>query len=518
LQLLGRGKKSLECVIDSSITLSGLTLDDMNKVMESTTFPNPVYANVQKFSKYAYTNVPPYLRYYKVVEDSIVVPMGYDLTKLKENYSVSITDNRIAPKALDFGAVNFSLKLRESQQEAVQNFFEMNKLPFIHGSIQMPTGKGKSILALYIAYKLGLSTLIIVHKNDLVKGWNDDIKLAFGNNVTTGLIKAKKNVTGNFITIATIQTLNRLSCEELEKIYNTFGLVITDEMHHIAASSFNLISNFRARYRLGLSATPERNDGLTHVMSLYMGGFCYNYKHTESEEDITKVEVTIRKSSLYYVPVCEQKNGKWRVVGNLQKNSELSDNQKRISEIPFNIRPRVSFQTFDDYAVKNSIALVCSDIYNEFNSGHSCLVFFTKKEHIVLYQRVLSSDYGISTDKIELLFGDNLNCDDVLIRAENERQLVTLATYAKATEGTNVRQWEVAFLVSSINNGKNVEQAVGRIRRVKEHKLNIARLYDYRHPSIYTLSSHGATRDTRYKQLHFLFNSQTQVFSRGFKN
>ena len=95
--------------------------------------------------------------------------------------------------------------------------------------------------------------------------------------------------------------------------------------------------------------------------------------------------------------------------------------------------------------------------------------------------------------------------------------MVTLATYAKATEGTNVKSWEVGFLVSSLNNEKNVEQAVGRIRRSKEGKISKAILYDYRNTNSYSISNHGYTRDKVYSDLQFEIESHLPIKSKGKK-
>ena len=110
-------------------------------------------------------------------------------------------------------------------------------------------------------------------------------------------------------------------------------------------------------------------------------------------------------------------------------------------------------------------------------------------------------------------------------KAESRKCLVTLATYAKATEGTNVKSWEVGFLVSSVNSEKNVEQAVGRIRRRKEGKINPAILYDYRFSESYSISSHGSTKDKVYRKLKFNITGKSRttktkksgIFSRGYK-
>ena len=120
-----------------------------------------------------------------------------------------------------------------------------------------------------------------------------------------------------------------------------------------------------------------------------------------------------------------------------------------------------------------------------------------------------------------MFIAQNPNNDEVLEKAEKTRKYITLTTYAKATEGTNVKQWEVEFLVSSINNEKNTEQAVGRVRRTKEGcKISPVLIYDYRTPRVYSVSAHGKTRDARYRQLRFEqegVKKSSGLFSRGYK-
>ena len=111
-------------------------------------------------------------------------------------------------------------------------------------------------------------------------------------------------------------------------------------------------------------------------------------------------------------------------------------------------------------------------------------------------------------------------------RAENREVLVTLGTLAKATEGTNVKAWEVLFLVSSINNEKNVEQATGRIRRSSKNKLNPVVVYDYIHPNVVGIQSHYTTRKSVYNRLEYSVKylngksketrSSGSLFSRGY--
>lgn len=507
-------KETVQATIQEDIILQGLSIDDMKEIKDELTFDNPEYANVKKYSRYSYTRVSPSLFYFKLLSNHrISVPIGFDVSK----YTHNIKDNRVY-FALDTFP-KFNLTLRDEQEIAANAYLEANSGPELKGSIQLPTGKGKSILALYLASIYKTKTLVVVHKDDLVKGWRDDIALCFPE-MKVGLIKAKSRVVGDYITIATVQTLNRLSEEELSELYQTFGFVIQDEMHHCPASSFGIVSKFNARYKLGLTATPERSDGLAHVMKLYFGDFCYKYKakSAKEEKDILPVKVITRTIPMSLIPLCK-KSGKSYVISDLSYSGArpTPTNTKLITDIPYADRPRVQFQSLDDVVVRSIIEAVCHDIVSEYNKGRSCIAFFTLKEHCRLYQEFLHEEMEVPLEDIGLYYGDNPDNEAVRNKAENQRKFITLATYAKATEGTNVKQWEVEFLVSSINNGKNVEQAAGRVRRIKGGKISTALIYDYRFPHVYSFSSHGATRDQRYSELNFQYPTQNRsLFTRGY--
>lgn len=502
--------------IPGKIVLSNLTQNQVDELKRELTFENPVYAQTKRYSRWHTTNIPPTLRYYiQPSANSLQVPLGVDLERLNAKV---VKDYRVT-KEVDYPP--FVLELRKDQEEAANAYLEANQTHVLNGNIQMPTGKGKSILGAYLAYKLKQRTLIIVHKNDLVTGWQKDIKLAFDSKIKTGLIKAKSKVVGSHITIATVQTLNRLSDDELTTLYNTFGLVIHDEVHHCPASSFSISSNFDSRYKLGLTATPERADGLTHLIKLFFGGFCFTFDYEHGDEDILPVEVLVRDvPSIYYRPICEKTNwGKYLVTKVVKEPEyELKKGELLISEIPFKERPRIQYHEVDDYCVSNLIGNVIHDVLKEYDNGMSCVIFFSQKKHCVEYHDELTK--FVHPDDLFLYYGDNPNNDLVLREVEKTRRTITLTTYSQATEGTNVTRWEVAFFVSSMNNGKNVEQASGRIRRVRADgdKLEVAKIYDYRTPNVYMLPSHGKTRDTRYNKLKFIVKGRKpQVFSKGYK-
>ena len=515
-------------IVSDSLILCNPTTEEIDLIKKKLTFDNPAYKNAMRYSRYNRVAIPPSLMYYKQGkydgEPCIKVPIGFDLVSVIEDYSrLNIIDERVY-STIDHAP--FVLTLRGDQSDAAYAYLSCKDR---RSMIQLPTGKGKSILGLYLASQLSCKTLIVVHKDDLVDGWKKDIALAFDGKVHAGLIKAKSRDVGHFLTIATVQTLNRLSEEELEKLYSTFGLVIQDEMHHCPASSYSIVANFRPKYRLGLTATPERSDGLDHIMNLYYGGLCYKYKSKDEDEedkDILPVKVIKQKSPVYFNPLFKnvgtEDHPKYALI-DLYAPAEvdMKHNYIRLSDIPYANRPTLNYQTIDNFVVNEESykEMVCHDIINEYAKGHSCIVFFTQKEHCRTYYDYLK--LYVSESDLGLYYGDNSDNKAVLDKAEKQRKFITLTTYAKATEGTNVKTWEVEFLVSSINNAKNTEQAVGRIRRAKDGKLNPATLYDYRVPFVYSLSNHGSTRDKRYRKLGFIMQGESSstrrsIFKRGY--
>lgn len=511
-----RGEKTLIQVYKSNIlALTNYTEEQAQKIMDDLTLDNPKYKQAKKYSKWKNTKIPKYLFYYQQEGETLFIPSGYKIPFKNEIIEDSRAINNVVYPP-------FKLKLRETQQEAFDSYMKDTE----KGLICMPTGKGKSIFGLYLASQLKQKTLIIVHKEDLVVGWKKDIKLCFDNKVKSGLIKAKSRKIGDQITIATVQTLNRLTDEEITKLCEEFGLVIIDECHHIASTSYDLLNLFSSKYKVGLSATPTRNDGMTKVMHYYLGDFGYKYdydKEADSEEDILPVEVRLRNDIFKYEPKVKKVGNKYVID---DKNGTIP-----ISTLNINVRPRVVYSDLEDKVVTSHLfsKLYINDIKEEYKQGHSCLVLVKLKNHCRFIKEKLI-EIGVPEDDIQLYYGDSDESKDILInRAENNRQLITIATLVVATEGTNVKQWEVEFLVSSVANEIGITQAIGRIRRtINKPKLDVARVYDYRHPYVYSMKNHGRIRNKVYTDLHVNYSiygkdkantnkNLKSLFTRGYK-
>ncbi len=154
--------------------------------------------------------------------------------------------------------------LREYQEAAVARLAKVTQ-----GTAVIPCGGGKTRIGLGAVARLRTPALILVHTLDLAEQWRGELQALLG--LEAGLIGDGETRPGP-VTVAVIQALCRWPEPELDAFLARFGLVILDEAHHVAASTFrDVVGRCPARYRLGLTATPEREDGLTPLLELYLG-------------------------------------------------------------------------------------------------------------------------------------------------------------------------------------------------------------------------------------------------------
>jgi superfamily II DNA or RNA helicase len=125
--------------------------------------------------------------------------------------------------------------------------------------VVLPTGGGKTIVFTSIAQRLGLNTLIIAHRQELLQQAADKFRLV-DPMVTIGQVGAGKHEYGYKITVASVQTISRPNHLEMLKQFG-YGLVIIDECHHSRASGYQAVLDaLPSAFVLGVTATPDRLD------------------------------------------------------------------------------------------------------------------------------------------------------------------------------------------------------------------------------------------------------------------
>ena len=136
--------------------------------------------------------------------------------------------------------------------------------PFLHhdyGVLVAPPGAGKTVMACAIAAQRSVPTLILVHRKPLMEQWRMQISSLLGiAHADIGEISGITHRRTGMIDLAMVQSLRNLS--EDDALYREYGLLIVDECHHVPAVSFErVLSEVKAHYVVGLTATPQRRDG-----------------------------------------------------------------------------------------------------------------------------------------------------------------------------------------------------------------------------------------------------------------
>jgi len=174
-----------------------------------------------------------------------------------------LRDERYGGELLE---VTFAGKLRPDQQSAVEEMLSHDV-----GVLCAPTAFGKTVVAAAMIAKRGVNTLVLVHRMELLKQWQERLRgfLCLDKSVI-GTIGGGKAKPAGKIDIAVMQSLSRQG--EVNPLVENYGHVIVDECHHIGAVSFDaILKRTKAKCVLGLTATPIRRDGQQPIIFMQCG-------------------------------------------------------------------------------------------------------------------------------------------------------------------------------------------------------------------------------------------------------
>lgn len=305
-----------------------------------------------------------------------------------------------------------------------------------HGVLSLACGKGKTVIALKYVATLQRPTLVIVETTGLVSQWAGEAAKFLGlPDSQIGFMRGhpdKWTAKKPFV-IATIQSLAKYAEEIPTALRNRFGMVIWDECHHLSAPNYNRTAAIFPGLRVGLSATPERLDGLEGLYLSHMGDILYRdyVQDLVPEVEFHQVDLGVDWGSDLVLNEILDRTGElsWtRLWG------YLGSNQKFLDEAVNQIKSEAS---------KGRKILVLSNRLNTVSRIHGALE---------------ASKGGMSG-----LINSRTKQDDRLDILRNKQVSVSIARIAR--EGLDEPSLDTLFMIEPTSDPNMLRQACGRILR-----------------------------------------------------
>jgi len=369
--------------------------------------------------------------------------------------------------------VSFFGELSERQLGAVDTM-----LAHEDGILQAPTGVGKTVMACAIIAERAVSTLVLINRTALASQWRDQIRTFLG--IKAGQLGGGRTKTRGQVDIMLLQTLARHTPDEIRELTAGYGQVIVDECHHVAAGSYeNAISSIGAAWWLGLTATPERKDGLEPITTWQLGPIRHIWR------DILPSEGTL------ITPY----EGPERILQVHQTTFH--------APIEFDLTAPGAITTLGEMLANDTDRnrQIADDIMGAVKQGKKCLVLSRRRDHLTALADLLPS-----ADPL-IMRGGTSKKTLATIRARitdpsPNDQLLVMTTVPYGGEGFDAPIIDTVFLVGPISYPGLLIQAVGRALRHHESKTEVI-VHDYADTNVPVLNAQYNRRRAGYRQLGF---------------
>ncbi|MEF8757961.1 MAG: DEAD/DEAH box helicase family protein, partial [Halobacteriales archaeon] len=195
-----------------------------------------------------------------------------ELRAALDERGIEYDDRVLSARAIE--GLDSSYELREYQQEALDDWLDAGR----RGVLEMPTGSGKTVVAIAAIERLGAPTLVVVPTIDLLEQWRRELEIEFGDVVEIGQFGGGEQRRAP-ITVSTYDS----AYLKADDVGDAFGFVVFDEAHHLGGEGYREIARLLAAPdRMGLTATFERPDGAHEVIAGLIGPLV----HAVSADDL----------------------------------------------------------------------------------------------------------------------------------------------------------------------------------------------------------------------------------------
>lgn len=359
---------------------------------------------------------------------------------------------------------NRPVVLREQQVGAVDSAMaQFGMRPSNGGLIQAPTGFGKTMLSLAIMQRLKMRTAVLVHREFVLNQWKKKI-LQYMPDCKIGIIAGDKyEVEGCHVVLVMIQTIS--SWVKKKKIPpelpNMFGLTVHEEVHRGGAPLWSLaIPAFNPSYRVGISAHPNRSDGLDKVFFYHIGPKIFT------------------GTEMLRVPKVR------RVWSNFKLNHPRFNPAMMSMEFAFKIMSKDPVYNQD----------IIDQLKKAIQVGRKIFVYSHTVDHLKLLKDQIDKQWTETQIKTDFYIG-GMSEDELDIAAEAD---VIFGTYQMAKDSLDIPALDTVFLAAPI---RNPTQPAGRACREHPTKKEPV-VVDFRADSVPVFRDYANSRDKTYERIY----------------
>ncbi|OXS16147.1 DNA helicase [Zobellella denitrificans] len=442
------------------------------RIKRLASFANPVFFKTQAL-RFSTHGIPRYISCARIEQGYLSVPRGCldEVLELlrEQSIQVDMEDQRVAGTSLT--GLTLRIQLRNNQQAAVDALTQHDT-----GILHAPTAFGKTITAIGVIASRKVNTLILTHSRQLLDQWKERLE-SFLEGAAIGVFGGGRKKASGQVDVATYQSLIDRKDNAIAGFVREYGQIIIDECHHISAPRYELLLNeISARYLLGLTATPHRQDGHQKIMLMTAGPVRYRAQSDHQSGFDQRVIVRKRQEA---PPAALSQPGDRPHIATVYR--WLAENSARNEEI---IR----------------------DVTASVKQGGNCLLLTERREHAETLAGMLS-DAALNTVVLRGGMGvkERRKVEAMLPDAQ-----VVVATGKYIGEGFDLPRLDTLFLALPIAWKGTLAQYAGRLHREATGKREVT-VYDYVDTSLPMLLRMFHKREKGYSAMGYRFVTPEQM-------
>jgi len=425
------------------IEKKGLPSSMQDRLIRIAAFQNPEFYKAQTMRLSTYGK-PRVISCSESFPEHIGLPRGCleEVVSLLKGHGVraELQDERTIGQPID---VSFRAELRAGQLDAVKQVLAHDQ-----GILSAPTAFGKTVIGAYLIARRGVSALVLVHRRQLMDQWRERLAAFLELPISDiGQFGGGKNKRTGLVDVAVIQSLQRKG--SVQDFVAEYGHVIVDECHHLSASTFErVLRQVRARFVLGLTATPMRKDGHHPIIHMQCGPIRFHLSPKKAAQS----------SPLEHKAIPRFTDFIWN----------RSEDETSIHAI---YEALVTDQRRNDLIVK--------DLGQALSERRSPLVLTSRREHLdylagrlrLIWPHIFALKGGMGAKQRKQV------AESLSLVSPDEPRLI-MATGSYLGEGFDDARLDTLFLAMPVSWKGTLQQYVGRLHRVHENKKEVL-VYDY---------------------------------------